>query len=250
MFVKSTCKFNLNFPKPLMMDVHKNKCLSCGKTKNMGRRRYCSVACRQRLHYQLDIRTGLLRALNTRYATFYFTETEIILDVISSDSEGVYSFVFSRKPGNFPVQDFIQMSNYLGDVWWSERRKTERRYLANRFVLNSAKKNRTPHYRIFPMESLTPTLVGDSLMCLKLNKSDLQTPEAVQRIKSAFRNMAKKHHPDQGGDPNNFRKIHSAYQQLLNWAENPSFIRRRGFNDKWFYDGYRNKWLQPTPVKD
>mgnify|MGYP002063947042 CR=1 FL=1 len=30
--------------------------------------------------------------------------------------------------------------------------------------------------------------------------------------------------------------------------ENPSFTRRRGFPDKWFYDGETNRWVQPVPV--
>ena len=207
----------------------------------------CSVACRQRLRYQLEVRTGLLRALNTRYATFYFTEAEIILDVMSSDSKDIFSFIFSRKPGNSPADDFIHMSNQLGTTWWMEKRKTKKRYLANQRVLNTAQKNKGMPTRLNPIETLTPTFVGNSLLCLKLSKSDLETPDIVQTIKTAFRNMAKKHHPDQGGSATQFRKIYSAYQQLLDWSENPTFVRRRGFSDKWFYDGYRNKWLQPTP---
>ena len=45
----------------------------------MKRRKYCSIECRQRLRYNLNLRTGLLRALNTRYATFYFTEAKATL---------------------------------------------------------------------------------------------------------------------------------------------------------------------------
>ncbi len=58
----------------LAEEKNKRRCLSCGTSENMGRRRYCSVECRQRLRHQLNVRTGLLRVLNTRYATFYFTE--------------------------------------------------------------------------------------------------------------------------------------------------------------------------------
>ena len=221
--------------------------MSCGTAQNMGNRKYCSQACRQRLRYQLDVRTGLLRALNTRYATFYFTEDEIILDVMSSDAKDIFSFIFTRKPGNSPADDFIQMSNHLGNAWWSAKRKTEKRYLANQCVLNTALKSTSPHTRLSPLEFLTPAFIGNSLLCLKLSKADLKAPDAVQNIKTAFRNMAKKHHPDQGGNAAKFRQIYNAYQQLLDWSENPTFIRRRGFRDKWFYDGYRNRWVQPTP---
>ncbi len=233
-----------------MRDEKKHRCLSCGETDNIGNRRYCSLSCKQRLRYQLDIRSGLLKALNTRYAIFYFTEAEIILDVLAFDSEEIFSFIFSRTPGNTPADDFIRMSNQLGNAWWTEKRRTEKRYLASRHVLNFAKKKQVDRGWINPREDLIPTFIGKSLTCLKLNKSALQSPEVFGAIKSAFRKMAKQHHPDQGGDAAKFIKIHDAYQELLNWSENPKFSMRRGFHEKWFYDGYRNKWVQPIPKRD
>ena len=59
--------------------------------------------------------------------------------------------------------------------------------------------------------------------------------------------IIKKHHPDIGGDTKTFRKVHQAYVDLINWAECPTFLRRRGLPDKWFYDGYTDKWIQPKP---
>ena len=53
---------------------------------------------------------------------------------------------------------------------------------------------------------------------------------------------------DHGGTPGLFRKLQTAYEQLVNWADDPVFTTRRGFPDKWFYDGYANRWIQPTPV--
>ncbi len=89
-----------------------------------------------------------------------------------------------------------------------------------------------------------------SLIRLKLGKSVLNSPELFRVIKTAYRQQALKHHPDRGGDADSFRKIHQAYEELLNWAENPSFVRRRGFPDKWFYDSTTNRWVQPTPHRD
>jgi hypothetical protein len=78
----------------------------------------------------------------------------------------------------------------------------------------------------------------------------LNSPELFRVIKTAYRQQALKHHPDHGGDAASFRKIHQAYEELLTWAENPSFVRRRGFPDKWFYDSTTNRWVQPTPHRD
>ena len=231
-----------------MKTFQANRCLSCGTTENMKRKRYCSVECRQRLRYQLDIRTGLLKALNTRYATFYFTSTELFLDVLIHDANEINSFIFRRRPGKKPVDDFIRLSNQLGSEWWKEQKRTKKRYLASRFVLEQSEKLPNSHKWMFPKETLTPTFVGNSLTCLRLSHSDLQSPEAMVCIKSAFRKMAKKHHPDQGGEAAKFRQVHEAYQQLMDWYKSPSFNRKRGFYDKWFYDGYQNKWCQPIPM--
>ena len=86
--------------------IPRNRCLSCGTTENMRRRKYCSVECRQQLRYHLNLRTGLLRALNTRYATFYFTEAVIILDVLPYGSAELFSYIFPRSTHGKPVDDF------------------------------------------------------------------------------------------------------------------------------------------------
>ena len=91
--------------------------------------------------------------------------------------------------------------------------------------------------------------MAKSLTFLKLNKSDLDSPQLQQVIKKAYRRQAKRHHPDQGGDAAVFRKLHEAYEQLIQWSENPVFFSRRGFPDKWFYEGSTNRWLQPAAIK-
>jgi len=224
-----------------------NTCLSCGETENMKNRRYCSLECRQRLKSQLNIRTGLLKALNARYATFYFNSSEIILDILTRDSMDICSFIFPRVPGKKPVDDFIRLSTHLGKAWWSEKRRTDKRYLANRVVLDKAGKRSQERGIPFPGEITAPVHVKNDLICLRLSRGDLESSHAPAQIKSAYRRMAKQHHPDQGGDSVKFRKIHEAYQRLVEWSKTPVFIKRRGFVDKWFYDGNRNKWVQPLP---
>ena len=225
----------------------KNRCLSCGTSENMGRRKYCSIECRQKLRYHLNIRTGLLRALNTRYATFYFTQSIIILDVLPYGSAELYSYIFPRSRGGKPVEDFCTMSNILGNAWWAERNRTNKRYLATRLILEKAKSKDASSAHIKPLEVKEPVRLAKSLTFLRLKKADLNSPELQRKIKSAYRKQAMRHHPDLGGDAAVFRKLHEAYEQILKWSENPVFISRRGFPDKWFYDGGANRWVQPAP---
>lgn len=222
-------------------------CLSCGVTQNMGHRRYCSVECRQRLRHTLNIRTGLLKALNTRYATFYFTEASIILDVLPYGCHEIFSFIYPRTHGGKPVEDFRRLADMLGNAWWAERRRTNKKYLAARVVFERARRDGSRSDAVQPLEIKIPSVKDRCLIHLKLGKTVLDSPELPKIIKSAYRRQALKFHPDRGGNSSAFRKIHQAYRQLLEWAESPSFVRRRGFPDRWFYDGSTNRWVQPTP---
>jgi hypothetical protein len=225
-----------------------NRCLSCGTTENMGRKRYCSADCRLRLRLKLDMRTGLIQALNTRYATFYFSDRLIIMDLLPFGSNEVFSFFHPRTPGQNPADAFSRMANLLGDIWWAEKRRTNKRYMASRMGLEQAIRNDwTGTFR--PEEIRIPAVRGISLIHLKLERSSLESADAQEVIKSAYRRQAKTHHPDMGGDAETFRRIHAAYEELLTWTENPTFMKKRGFPDKWFYDGYRNKWLQPSRLQ-
>jgi len=223
------------------------RCLSCGSAENLGRRKYCSIDCRQKLSHALEIRTGLLKALNTRYATFYFNELIIVMDVLPYGSHEIFSFIYSRSNGKKPAQDYGRMSNLLGNEWWAEKKRTHKHYLATRHLFNQAIRNGYPECFVKPLETKVPAIKGATLTQLKLGKSDLYSPDLENKIKSAYRNQAKKHHPDLGGDTETFRKVHQAYVELINWAECPTFLRRRGLPDKWFYDGYTDKWIQPKP---
>ena len=186
---------------------NKSRCLSCGTTENIGRRKYCSIDCRQNLRYALNIRTGLLMALNIRYATFYFTDMMIIMDVLPYGSDDIFSFTYPRSNGSKPAEDYRMMSAVLGNEWWAEKNRTNKHYLASRYVLDQAIRNERKTNRTVPFETEIPV------------------------------------------KPDAFRKIHQAYIDLVQWLENPSYIKRRGFPDKWFYDGTKNKWVQPTPYR-
>ena len=224
-----------------------NMCLSCGTIEKMGKRRYCSIDCRQRLRYKLNMRTGLLKALNIRYATFYFTKTLIIMDLLPFNEKEIYSFIFPRSRNNKPADDFSKMADILGNSWWTERKRTNRKYLASRHVLDKANQKNGQTNSVRPLEIKIPAVKGKSLINLKIGRSELKTPQLQKLIKSAYRAQAKKHHPDIGGNTAAFRKIHQAYEELISWAESPTFVERHGFPDKWFYDGNKNRWVQPTP---
>ncbi len=226
------------------------KCLSCGSLLPNRRRKYCSLECRQQLRDCLNRRTGLLKALSTRYATFYFTEFIVVMDVLLYGSDQIFSFMLPRAKGSKPLEDFRELSNLLGKFWWAEAGRTNKRYKASEHLLERARKSDEPAASVIPMDRVYPSVSGASLVALQLKKSDLKPGRLQEILKSAYRRQAKKHHPDLGGDSDTFRKLQDAYERLFNWSHNPSYTHRRGgFPEKWLYEGESNRWIQPTALK-
>lgn len=230
---------------PTIKVKSKRICLACGNPLPPRRRRYCDLSCRQQLLASLNRRAGLLRALNTRYATFYFTDFVIIMDLLPYDSEQIYSYILPRTPGKKPVEDFGELTNLLGSAWWNEKNRTKKRYLASRHVLNQAEKPLSSKERVIPSALNIPSVRASSLVCLELRAIDLIPSCLGERIKKAYRRQAKKHHPDIGGSTQTFLKIQEAYEVLNQWAKHPTFTSLRGFPDKWLYEGASDRWSQP-----
>jgi hypothetical protein len=221
------------------------RCLACGAVLPPRNRRYCTMACPEYLLASLNRRTGLLQTLGTRYATFYFTDFAIMMDLLLYDCEHIFSYMLPRSPKRKPVEDFCELSNILGTLWWNERDRTKKRYVATRQVLEHARKLDAPVGTVMPVSFSVPSIRAGSLITLELQTEDLAPANLELRIKSAFRRQAKKHHPDLGGSPETFLKIQEAYETLSNWARRPTYVRRRGFPDKWLYQGAYNRWIKP-----
>lgn len=227
-------------------DRPKRVCMACGMPLPSRRRRYCATTCRSQLLHSLNRRTGLLRALNTRYATFYFTDHLILMDLLPYDMEQIYSYMLPRSANRKPVDDFCALANMLGAQWWHERDRTKKRYLASRHVLNQAVQNGQPKESVIPATFVVPAVRMNCLVTLELKAADLTPANMNGRIKQAYRCQVKKHHPDLGGTAQAFVKIQEAYEKLLSWSKNPSYVFRGGFTDKWLYEGAYNRWIQPA----
>jgi len=225
----------------------KSRCLSCGTSENLHNRRYCSIRCRQILRQRLNARNGLLQALNARWAAFYFTDTMIYLDVAARGYRDIFRFSYVRTDGGKPSEDFSRLANALGKAWWEEEKKSRRKYLASRHVLTLAQKIPVTS-SVHPKVTREFYIQQRILSFLGIKKEHLNSADLKTIIKNAYRRQAKIHHPDRGGHAASFRKINAAYQELLRWAENPHCVKRRGFTDRWFYDGENKRWVQPLPL--
>ena len=170
-----------------------------------------------------------------------------MMDILPYGTSEIFSFLYPRTPGSKPGEDFSRMADILGEQWWAEKRRTNKRSLASQHVLAQAVRNYKPITSVKPIITTFSSVRKTSLLILNLARTDLFSPSLQQLIKTSFRRQAKLHHPDVGGDAEIFRKLHQAYEEMIAWANHPNFVRRRGFPDKWFYDGDKKKWVQPLP---
>ena len=184
----------------------KNRCLSCGTTENIKNRRYCSIKCRQHLRQKLNMKSGLLQTLNTRYATFYFSDTMIILDIVPHGIKEIFRYVSKRTEGNNPAADFSIMTNALGNAWWAESKRTNKNYLASQHVLKLAKRCAISEGLQRPRLIRIPTIKMEVLNYLEIKKADLHSHDLSKIIKNAYRQQVKIHHPDVGGQACNLPK--------------------------------------------
>ena len=229
-------------------DVKKRKCLSCGRTGLDARRRYCSRECREQIMWVLSLSKGLLNIFNARYASFSFNRSYVILDILPVWSKEISRFTHRRTTGKKPADDLKKLILDSGSEWYSIIGENNSKSYASLSLLRRNCNSSLSVVAIRPDSKKKPRfskLEKESLRCLKLKLEELISEEKTSKIKSAYKKMARIHHPDMGGDAEEFRKVKDAHEQMLMWAQNPQYTSRKALADCWSYDASTNKWVPP-----
>lgn len=229
------------------------RCCSCGEILTNRRRLYCSNECKQLLRRKLWLSEGLIRSLNTWFATFSWNESAITLKILPYQSDEVFCFFHSRAPSTKPAVDLGNMIEILGKKWWNEHNKSRSRYKASQAVLHQANRITGPReFRALqePRVQLQGVDPG-KLDALLLTDYDLLLPGRKELIKKAYWTQAKISHPDSpGGNARMFIHIKKAYESLKAWAEEPKFTlqKQTSLPGCWVYHGNRsqNRWAPPS----
>jgi len=225
-----------------------NVCMACGKGNIGARRRYCSKECRSYIEWVLSLSKGLLRALNTRYAAFSFTNDQVILDVFPIWSKHISRFKRARTRGSKPAEDLKRMVLEFGREWHEMVANNHSMSYASLHLVNRNHQKSIEPEKIKPNRNCSPRLSKDENGCLKilkLKRNDLSSDASKARIKTAYKRMAKVYHPDAGGSDDQFKKLNHAHEQMLLWAENPQYTSRKALQDCWSYDGFTSRWAPP-----
>ena len=228
--------------------VKKRKCLACGKTGIDARRRYCSTECRKQIMWVLSLSKGFLSILNTRYASFSFNKSYVILDILPVWSKEISRFTHIRTAGKKPADDLKKLILDSGSEWYSIIGNNNSKSFASLSLLKKNCNNTLPVRSIRPDSKKKLRLSKgerESLKCLKLKLEELIAEEKASIIKTAYKKMARIHHPDMGGDADEFRKVKDAHEQMLMWAQNPQYTSRKALVDCWSYDASTSKWVPP-----
>jgi hypothetical protein len=236
------------FIQPFDKTGKNGRCLACGEPGIRPRRRYCSKECRQYMLWVLSLSKGLLKIFNARYASFSFNQSHVILDILPVWSKEISRFMRKRTQGNKPADDLKNLILHSGTEWYHIIEKKNSKSYAALYLLQKSCNKRIPPESIKPDNRRRPRFSKnerESIKLLKLGLEELITEGNTSKIKSAYKKLAKIHHPDRGGDAEKFKRINEAHQQMLSWAQNPQFTSRKALIDCWSFDAATNRWAPP-----
>ncbi len=172
-----------------------------------------------------------------------------MLDVLPTWSNVISRFIRARNNGNTPAEDLKSLVLNSGKQWYELVDNKRSRSHASLLLLDRYHNKEIDPASIKPIRKIVPKLSAQENSCLKilqLNRETLCAKENNLRINSAYRKMAKVHHPDLGGDAEKFKALNEAHKQMLSWAANPLYREAKGaLQDCWSYNAYTNKWTPP-----
>ena len=143
------------------------------------------------------------------------------------------------------LKDLILQS---GEEWHEMVSSHKSKGYASLFLLRKNHDQTVPADAVMPDRRVKPRfsrVEKESIKALRIGVNELLSETAVERVKSAYKRMAKLHHPDMGGRAEDFRRLNEAHEQMIVWAKNPQFTARKALVDCWSYDGYTNRWVPP-----
>lgn len=224
-------------------------CLACGQVLPKRARKYCSISCKDQIVWVLGLSKGLLKAFNVRFAAFYFTDQDVILDLLPSWSEYISRFSITRTPGQKPAYDLKRLILSSGEEWYHLLKNRHSKSSASlRLITRNHRKDLDPK-TLVPKVLTRPKLTKKEkqyLNILSISEEELFSDLVTQKIRSSFRKMAKVFHPDVGGDEELFKLLNEAHFHMLNWSMRPKYCLRKLPCEFWSYDSLTNKWSPPA----
>ena len=157
-------------------------------------------------------------------------------------------FSLKRSSGEKPADGLKKLILQSGQEWHHVIDNNNSKSYASLFLLQKNHNKKITPESIKPDNKLRPRFSKyerQSMNFLQIKMEELFSDGHIKNIKSAYKKLAKIHHPDVGGNEEKFKQLSDAHQQMLSWAENPQFTSRKALMGCWSYDGFTNKWSPP-----
>jgi len=167
---------------------------------------------------------------------------------LPSWSKEISRFTYKRTQGKKPAEDLKNLILDSGREWYTIIEDNNSRSYASLSLLKKNCNSNISVRSIKPDSKKKPRFSKaekESLKCLRLKLEELISEEKTSTIKSAYKKMARIHHPDMGGNAEEFRKVKDAHEQMLIWAKNPQYTSRKALVNCWSYDASTSKWVPP-----
>lgn len=221
-------------------------CRSCGESPGSTRRRYCSARCLRDLKRQLDFVQILLQVVRTRYAAFWWTTTEVALQVVPYRSDECLCFVHPRSNLRKPSQALRKLTETLGQFWQHALKVSRSRLRASRAVLEQASETTKASTlsSLVKRQVVLRAVTARQLAILCLRPEDLRGSQRQERLRKAYRAQAMVKHPDRGGSAQAFMAVRMAFEAISKQAPFDS-QEQYGLPNAWLYDGNRRTWRAP-----
>jgi hypothetical protein len=205
-------------------------CPACGVRVTRSRL-FCTPPCRRRLARVFDYVDRLLAHLGTRYAVLAWTDDAVCLDCLGAGSVQISRLTTARQGQERPAEGLWRLYNHYGDWWHAARRRLGSQGRASRALLAHTVTPALDPAALVRLAQAPPRLsLREHAAChvLGLEPDALQhipTPERRQHIQRAYRQMARRVHPDyHGGTPQAHRAMRDvieAYTVMQQWRPGP-----------------------------
>jgi len=193
-----------------------------------------SAYCKQRTRLQTGYESRPGSALMSLRDLLFLGRSSFAMDLLPYGYNDIFSFFYPRSLDKPLLRTSATWRTSWEKYGGPNRKEPRKRYLASRHV--SLRRYATRSLRRPPLQTVVPHAAGTSMTALKIENLPSR-PDLPRVITLMLIAGSQDHHPGHGGNAETFRKIHQAYEELLRWSKKPNLCKRRGFPDKWFYDG-------------
>jgi hypothetical protein len=191
-------------------------CRSCGRLLKDRRRKSCkTAACQDAFIWALECVSSILKRLPVKGARVFFSDTDVILDMVLSEPAVVKRRSILRGLNERPADTLSRWYEEMNTILAGNKTPAPNQTAAEAVLAQAADLDINPNLIMpRPLSRQTTKL----LRVLGLTWESFQTCSRAadfrEVIHAAYLQQARFHHPDVGGKSKNFKTLNNCYDHL------------------------------------